>query len=407
MSVCKFTQPKKISIFGDFWDCYLYRNRLFICKMDKTISIFNWKKSLEHNCHVNFGTKCAFLNSDYLYKIKDKELFNDKDFKKLAIKKINAMNDIEMKIKKMILESTSEFEQLFIDFEIYNNCLYYSDSSGFYLKELNFKNKNQIKKAAIPLRNKAVQNININESGRIALSLSSEGLYEFNRREFFYDNAKPIFRTDFGSIYKISDDHSTNCDWAFNSLMNFSYVNKSNLFPFIWKKDKSEKFYLERTSDISLNDLFKNYDNNSIYIAGHEKIYCLSKDGINGVNFYQNNLDVRIKDSAFEPLKEIHQKIFTLDENEFLIQAKVTDFGIVIETNCSLYVVESNNSVSKYGSKEDKVVKWRVYPRSNCYSNQLHIIFNNRLEIISFNNDCFIEQKDKFIGQKHRVYKIE
>ncbi len=43
---------------------------------------------------------------------------------------------------------------------------------------------------------------------------------------------------------------------------------------------------------------------------------------------------------------------------------------------------------------------WRVFPRSDHYSNQLHIIYDDRLEIVSFVHDYFVDQSSKLSGFK-------
>jgi hypothetical protein len=40
----------------------------------------------------------------------------------------------------------------------------------------------------------------------------------------------------------------------------------------------------------------------------------------------------------------------------------------------------------------------RIFPRSLNYENHLHVILDDRLEIYSFNNDYFVDQKSKDFG---------
>ncbi|MCY1458289.1 hypothetical protein D9M71_756600 [compost metagenome] len=43
-------------------------------------------------------------------------------------------------------------------------------------------------------------------------------------------------------------------------------------------------------------------------------------------------------------------------------------------------------------------IHWRVFPRSEHYSNQLHIVYEDALEIISFTHDYFVDQDKKMFG---------
>ena len=42
-----------------------------------------------------------------------------------------------------------------------------------------------------------------------------------------------------------------------------------------------------------------------------------------------------------------------------------------------------------------------MYPRSKNYLNHLHLIFNDRIEIYSFNHDALINQRTKRIGLEY------
>jgi hypothetical protein len=43
-------------------------------------------------------------------------------------------------------------------------------------------------------------------------------------------------------------------------------------------------------------------------------------------------------------------------------------------------------------------VNWRVFPRSKHYANHLHVVYDDRLEVWSFNHDYFLDQKKKRLG---------
>ena len=49
----------------------------------------------------------------------------------------------------------------------------------------------------------------------------------------------------------------------------------------------------------------------------------------------------------------------------------------------------------KKGYEEDK------YPRSKNYLNHLHLLFNDRLEVYSFNHDALINQQTKRVGLEY------
>ena len=71
----------------------------------------------------------------------------------------------------------------------------------------------------------------------------------------------------------------------------------------------------------------------------------------------------------------------------------------MVETKNKLYVLLSTGEeIYTVKKNQEDIIRWRVFPRSTCYVNQLHVIYNNRIEIISFNDDYFVNQKNKKFG---------
>ncbi|EGR3271882.1 hypothetical protein DLI01_07935, partial [Vibrio parahaemolyticus] len=60
-----------------------------------------------------------------------------------------------------------------------------------------------------------------------------------------------------------------------------------------------------------------------------------------------------------------------------VIKVKSSSFGAILETEDSLYIVRDEEPQKVYGEP----VNWRVFPRAKFYSNHLHIISDNHIEI--------------------------
>jgi hypothetical protein len=67
----------------------------------------------------------------------------------------------------------------------------------------------------------------------------------------------------------------------------------------------------------------------------------------------------------------------------------------VIEYPTRLVVLRSDGEIETF---EGEPVHWRVFPRSEHYSNQLHIIYEDSVVIVSFVHDYFLDQKAKLLG---------
>ena len=397
-----YIDPIKIIIYGNYWDSYIYRNHLMLIDMESIVHSYEWDKNILKNIKDDdkMVIKCAFINSDYLYKVNERGFFEDPEFMNLIKTKFLRIRNVNIDFDVSNEKSSIKFELLPIDIGIYKNELFYIDSRGLFSRSINVKNKNIIGKSEIELWNKKIQSINIGPRGRILLSASSDGLYEFNRLDHFKDDLISIHDVDYdnGHIYKISNEHSTNSDWAFSTIVNNSYYNIPTIFQFYTGKkieefDENNKDITKHISSIELfNDI--NIDE-CVITSNNEKIYCIYKNRIEG---YQYNLfEVnKNEEKIFNKLNNI-----TFESKERICKSQVTEFGIVIETSKSLYVVEINGKITKLNNDNEEFVKWRVFPKSNCYANQIHVIYDDRIEIISFNNDCFYNGKEK-VGFKHR-----
>lgn len=400
----------KITIMGNYWDSYIYRDCLFLFDMSKNINIYDWSIIVlnEHSSETYLGLKCAFLNSDYLYKVRDFNLFIDNDFRKLVISKINGITDKLYFKYQLPIKCSIQLDQLPIDIGVYNNLLFYIDSRGFFNRELKFRNKNVISKNETKLSSLKSQSMDIGIGGRILLSASDKGLFEYNYRETElsgyellsdYKNRNSLDNIGEGRMYLISKEHSTSCSWAFSTIVNNSYFNDPFIYPFKYEKTIDDKYELKTIKKINSKELFDDIDlSKCVVVANNEKIYCIYADKIEGYHYTQKY--VGETDAAF-------RKIITVNINigESIVSSEVTEFGLVIESITALYVLRSNGQIEKINSEPGEIVKWRVFSRSNCYANQLHVIYKDRIEILSFNDDYFRNEYDeKTIGNNHRYY---
>ena len=84
----------------------------------------------------------------------------------------------------------------------------------------------------------------------------------------------------------------------------------------------------------------------------------------------------------------LSRRIRDVGSREFAAAGEVTDgdvapFGVVVETDEDLAVIISDG-VSSFGIRP---VRWRTYHRATNYPNQLHVIADDRLRIVSFLNE--------------------
>jgi hypothetical protein len=70
-------------------------------------------------------------------------------------------------------------------------------------------------------------------------------------------------------------------------------------------------------------------------------------------------------------------------------------FGTVIECKNAIVVVPSEGPVQTLPGEP---TNWRIFTRSVQYENHLHVIYADRLEIFSFNQDYLVNQEAKLSG---------
>lgn len=403
------TKEKRIIIYGNFWDSYIYSNQLILIGFNGTISSYDWEKIvLSKNVPEEsvLAYQCAFLQSDYLYRATNTGIFEDREFKTILQKKFQMMTDLEFNINELedfrTTKKPIELNRLTIDLNIYRNTLYYCDSDGLYIKKLYRNTKNYLAAHESKLWDCRILGLNFGYAGRLGIAASSEGLFEMNAFEYgkYPEDIFPIVEEvrDY-TIYQISPQHSSYCSWSYSSLFSGSYIGESELFGFRRIVDKKrtdnnyELSHLDFRGEFNEEQIFSEKKSDSIIISGNEKIYRLGKHSLEAVSYTQNNTEDT-------PFRLIDTQIIPIEEQ--IIEAAVVEFGVVIETNKRLMVLLSTGEyVDILRKTEDRIVRWRVFPRSNCYINQLHVIFNDRIEIISFNDDYFVDQKNKTIGQRY------
>ncbi len=399
----------KIIIKGEFWDSYIYSNNLILIKYDGTLESYVWDNIIFSKVFQNdrdvLAYKCAYLQGDYLYGISEKDLFDDSDIKKIVEEKFSRLRNLFFEINEIQKFSNSskkiELRELPIDLGIYNNVLYYCNSTGVFSRTLrHYNNTRYISSRETELWDGKAQCLKIGYGGRIALSASSDGLFEIN----FKYNPYSI-KDDDSDVIEVSNAHSSYCSWAFSSLFSGSYNSASFLTGLRYEKtDKNDiydvdaQYVLKYFETYNEKDIFKDREPDSLIISGNEKLYRITHDKIETVLYTQKNIGT--ENDIFKLLDE-RKNIIT----ETIIDAEVVEFGVIVETQTKLYILLSNGEIVTINEKEnDEIIRWRVFPRSKCYLNQLHIIYSDRIEILSFNDDYFVNQDKKVFGQKFKPF---
>jgi hypothetical protein len=397
-------QPLKLIVEGDFWDCQIYRNRLYFWYMDGSVGVYRWDdiiSSIFSDKIDDLIVKSAFIEGNLLYKSNYQPIFDDIDIKNLLLEKIRRISELNLIISSQDLKKFEYSRQdniaddLPTDTEIYNNTLFINTDSDLISTAVHRKQT----KYGISTRYKKLWDcpvLSISASkNTLAMAAGDEGAFELHLNQYSYGTESLGLEEVEHQIYKISDRHSSLVNWAFASLYISSYISSGFLAAFGWSGNQNNNIK-------SINRGFKKiisdadlFDKSGFSWGCQEKIYLANCNTIDVIRYTQSKID-NVDNSAFSSLESLSKDAIS----GRVISAGTTYFGVIIECDESLTILCSDQEIITF---DEPVVRWRVYPRSLRYANHLHIIYDDRLEIYSFNHDYFVKQEDKIAGIQYQV----
>lgn len=142
--------PVKITIKGDYYDCQIYRGRLYLWTFDGDLKVYNWNQLVQSFIKKEtdkIAMTFCFLDGNYLYKSSLIELFKDNDFKSLLLRKFSEIEKPIFELSEKEVQNYLFGEQetptgiLPTDTEIYSNKLYIIHEKGLFSGSAHRKNQ--------------------------------------------------------------------------------------------------------------------------------------------------------------------------------------------------------------------------------------------------------------------------
>ena len=406
-------QPVKITLKGDYYDCQIYRGRLYLWTFDGDLKVYNWKELVQSFIKKetdNIAMTFCFLDGNYLYKSSLIELFKDKDFKNLLLKKFKEIEKPTFELSIVELEKYIFGQQetptgiLPTDTEIYSNKLYFINENGLFSGSAHRAKSEKYPVSSKPskLWDCNLLSLKANKYPQLALSGGDEGLFELNMASSLPSNLERIEQRS--PIFQVSKNHSSFSNYSYLNIYNTSLVENSFLATFKWNitKDNNNKEKPLRDYDTYINDkTIFDVKNKKHFVSWgiEDKLYKATEGGFEIIKI-NNYANAEKGEKQFNRLK-------TVDFNAWkgnVINGGTAYFGNIVECENALIIIQSD---SKILTIPGPITKWRIYPRSMNYENHLHVILDDRIEIYSFNHDYFLNQENKEIGiefkaEKHR-----
>ena len=381
-------QPLRFIVPGQYWDSQVYRGRLYLFGMDGSIITVNWDsliKSLSIDDVLRLPLKCAFLRSDYLYGYQLQDLFSDPEVRDLVRDKFSRLAESSFSVSRKSLQTHKIGQQdnlcLFphSDCEIYDRTLYVSAPTGVVKAGASGRTKYPISTRVEKCWDAPVHSISASY-GSLALAAGEDGLFEFN-----LDFEWEYFVKRYSNPKKIASQHCTACSWAFHSIFGST---QSGGFLASFNKEKSNEEPKGRRSFDQLFTASDLWDKTGYAWGVQDKLCLATKQHISVLKYQPWEIDAEARIRSLGTAERTEGK-------GDVLSASSAAFGSILELDEALVVYPSmGDPVILQGEP----VNWRVFPRSKHYQNQLHVIWNDYLEILSFNHDYLANQEQKLFG---------
>ena len=391
--------PLKLVIPGRYWDSQIYRGRLHLFGMDGDILTLNWDKlveGLQVRDDLRLAVRSAFRRSDYLYGVAVTGIFHDAEIRGVMSRRFRSLSQTALEVRRQEIDGTrlglqeNRFPFPHADSEIYCRRLYVSSRNGVFAAGCGGSTKYPVSTRIEPLSEMPVSAVRASYSS-LALAAGEEGLWQYR-----LDRPGDGSRNE-----RVARQHCSECQWVFHSIYGSSPDGAGVLasyrkVPAEWSDRKGVEYpsvsraEWRRTLDRVIPDIeiFSDFEEpaGEYSWAAQDKICQAANGSIRVARYEPWNEEAPLRQIGTLPLAR---------QGETVVSAKVALFGTVVEMDSRLVVICSDGeSVEVRGEP----VSWRVFPRSRHYENHLHVIHEDRLEVLSFNHDYLVDQNAKVSG---------
>lgn len=394
-------QPLKLVIPGAYWDSQLYEGRLYLFGRSGDILSINWDsliRSFRISESLVLAITCAFQRSDYLYGVVAAGLMKDPEIRSVMRTKFSQLARIPLEISTQRISQhiagrqDNPFPFPHTDSEIYARRIYVSSKSGIGVASCNKQTRYPVSTRTRRLWDAPALGISASY-GSLAIAAGSEGLFERKIVSYEWEEID-----DSSEPKRISPGHCTDCGWAFYSVFGSSSLGTGILASYAREHVEADPRYRRRRFDRLIQDS---------EIFGDEPLAAQTKYSWASQDKICRALDGAIEVARYTPWEHDRQieRLGTLRIDRApgnLVSAAVALFGTVLEFDSALVVIPSSGRSLQFSGEP---VNWRVFPRSKHYENHLHIVYGDRIEMLSFNHDYLVDQEQKLSGTRYLVRK--
>lgn len=390
--------PVSIVIQGNFWDSQVYSGELTLFDANGGLHRIDWSKVIDDlatkNPIIQTALRVAFVDSDLFYTDKVRRILRDPQIDKVIRSQLR-------NLAKLSVEATREdwqrdwrtidapFHFLPTDTDIYYHYLFAAGDEGLYsaprsaaaaTHRRHRHHDGRVLQVKASLKNTA-----------LAAAGGADGLFEF---EYETDPSRVL-----GKGQNLADIPCNACEWSLQSIM-------------AWRSDAAYLASFREIKDPRSNRKHRSFDKivrqeqmldgQDVQVSSggrmwgsHEKVFCIADGGLEVLDYepppVQNEGAQAQRGARFSRKGKLGLDI----NNDEIVSTGTAPFGTVLELDDKVVVLRSDGQTQVF---DGEVVHWRVFPRSENYSNQLHLIYEDHIRVVSFMHDYFVDQKKKLTG---------
>ncbi len=389
----------KITLQGSFWDSQLYSNEIILFTDDGSVVRSDWRMAIDHVADqykdVRTALRVAFMDGDLFYNDKVRKILLDPALAKPIKKQLDDLADgswhVDLTRAPGYFRNESPFDFVPTDTDIYYNTVIASGDEGLFTCLRSHLGRRNPKFHADKHHDARFLQVRASDRNTaVAAAAGTDGLMEFG-----FDKFKKT--SELGREKQLAKRPCSACEWAFQSVIGWS---EESAFIASFKEERMQGSAMkirmpERVIDFAEFFGQPSGSDESFAWGSREKFYRMDGDEVVVVERRDEHARKKSLSESTGEFKVIGKARNSGFNGSDVIATGTAPFGSVIEYSDRLVVIRSDGEIEFF---EGELVHWRIFPRSSHFSNQLHLIYDHHMEVVSFVHDYFVDQSDKKFG---------
>lgn len=382
-------QPLKIRIEGRYWDSYLYNDNLLLLTRDGDLEVYSWDRVLDAiSAPSELRTPLRHLaaRGRAWYALAVQELIQVSALHSHLLKNVATLASQTMRLSRAELtrrvrRTTAVGLFPSTDIEVFGNVLYLGSTDGLTASPLASIADLDVSRDRVVLD---APSLKLAASyGHLAIAHGKDGLSEIaiaGLSRHLRENGTDVFDR------LVSEETCDSCSWLYFDVV----ASTSGGGGFLGAFSKPES---GRASDYSERQLLGTIPSHELFgehgglLSGSGNLLMLAREG-------------ELRTERWNPYRR--RQDYGIDRDKSMVSAPtvtavtnrpepldlaVTVFGAVLELDDQLVVYRSDGQTQII---KGEPVAWRVFPRSQRYLNQLHVVRDRWIDIYAFTHDYFV-----------------